>query len=81
MMDKKTYHDLKRNIKSMCRKNVLKLCDDMELNDEERNFLMYFYDGKTRVEVCMSLSISITYYRTRMKNIFEKIYDYKNTLI
>lgn len=81
MLDKKTYLNLKKTIKCMCRKNVLKLCDDMELNKEERDLLMYFYDGKTRIQTCIELSISETYYKNHMKILFTKINDYKNTLI
>ena len=80
MIDKNTYLQLKREIKYLCRASVIKLADDMELNTEERNLLMSFYEGKTRTRVCYDMSISTTYYREHMKMLFSKIYDYKNTL-
>lgn len=80
MLEKKTYLGLKRDIKSLCRKNVVTMCDDMELNDEERNLLMYFYDGKSKVQTCMDLCIGSTTYSVHMRLLFEKIYNYKKTL-
>ena len=79
MLDKKTYLDLKKEVKCLCRKNIIILCDEMGLNEEERQLLMYFYDGKTKVQTCMDLCISPTYYHNHMKILFTKINDYKNT--
>lgn len=81
MIDKQTYLSLKREIKCLCRVNVLKLCDDMQLNTEERELLLSFYDGKTRTRVCYDMSISEVYYKTHMKMLFSKIYNYKNTCL
>lgn len=80
MLDKKTYLNLKKEIRCLCRKNVITLCDDMELNEEERNLLMYFYDGKTKIQTCMELGFGTTYYSEHLRLLFEKINDYKNTL-
>lgn len=80
MLEKKKYLFLKKEIRCMCRKNVTKLCDDMELNDEERDLLLYFYDGKSKVQTCIDLCVSATYYNNHMKTLFSKINDYKNTL-
>lgn len=80
MIDKKIYHDLKKVIKCLCRKNVIKLCDEVELNNEERKLLMSFYDGNSRTTTCIDLGISETYYNKHLKIILSKIYDYKNTL-
>lgn len=79
MIDKNTYLQLKREIKYLCRANVIKLADDMELNTEDKELLLAFYDGKSRTRVCYDMSISTTYYREHMKTLFSKIYDYKNT--
>ena len=79
MIDKEKYLALKREIKCLCRANVIKLCDDMELNTEDKELLLAFYDGKTRTRVCYDMSISTTYYRDHMRLLFSKIYDYKNT--
>ena len=80
MIDKETYLNLKKEIKSICRQNVIKLCDDMELTKEERTLLMRFYDDDSRLSTCMKLSISEFYYTRHLKMIFNKINDYKNTL-
>ena len=80
MIDKKIYHDLKKVIKCLCRRNVIKICDEVELNDEERDLLMSFYEDDSRTTTCMKLSISETYYNKHLKMILNKIYDYKNTL-
>ena len=80
MIDKKIYHDLKKEIKSLCRKNVVKLCDDVELNKKERELLLSFYDEDSRTATCIDLGISETYYNKHLKIILSKIYDYKNTL-
>ena len=80
MIDKKTYLDLKKEVRSMCRVNVIKLCDDIQLNTNERKLLLSFYDDDSRTATCMKLSISEYYYKTHLKMIFTKINDYKNTL-
>ena len=80
MIDKNTYLNLKKEIKCLCRKNVLALCDEMDLSDEERDLLLYFYDGKSRSRTCIDLCMSSTYYSEHMKILFSKINDYKNTL-
>lgn len=80
MIDKNTYLNLKREIKCLCRKNVLELCDNMNLNQEERNLLLNFYDNKSRVQGSMEVGMSLDTYTTHMKLLFTKIYNYKNTL-
>lgn len=79
MIDKVTYLQLKREIKCLCRANVVKLADDMELNAEDKELLLAFHNGDTRTKVCYDMSISTEYYRNHMKLLFSKIYDYKNT--
>lgn len=79
MLDKKSYLSLKKEIRFLCRKNVVALCDNMELNEEERVLLMNFYDGKSEIETCMELSVSHKYYLSHMRMLFAKINDYKNT--
>lgn len=80
MINKKDYLSLKKEIRCMCRKNVLKLCDDMELTDTERKILIDFYDNETLVSTCIDLNISNHTYNTKIKILFSKIKDYKNTL-
>ncbi len=80
MIERNDYFNLKREIKNMSYNNVLKLCENMMLNTEEKKLLVYFYDGKTKVQTCMDFHIGSTTYTTRMKQLFTKIYNYKNTL-
>ena len=80
MIDKNTYLSLKREIKHLCRKNIIELCDNMELNQEERQLLINFYDNKSRIQTCMEMGMSQDTYTTHMKLLFTKIYNYKNTL-
>jgi len=79
MIDKVTYLQLKKEIKCLCRASVVKLANDMELNTEDKELLLSFYDGDTRIKVCLDMGISTEYYRTHMRLLFSKIYDYKNT--
>ena len=79
MIDKSTYLNLKREIRCYCRKNVMKLCDDMELTDIERILLLDFYNNELVVHTCMKLCISEKTHSKYMRILFSKIYDYKNT--
>ena len=80
MIDKNTYLNLKTEIKHLCRKNIIELCDNMELNQEERQLLINFYDNKSRIQTCMEMGMSQDTYTTHMKLLFTKIHNYKNTL-
>lgn len=80
MLDTKSYLNLKKEIKYMCRKNVIALCENMQLNDYEKDLLMHFYDGKSKVCTCMDLCIGSDTYSKHMKILFNKINDYKKTL-
>ena len=80
MIDKKTYLNLKKEIRCLSYNNILKLCDDMQLNDEERTLLLAFYDKKKYIQVCMEQNIGKNTYTNHMKILFTKIYNYKNTL-
>lgn len=79
MIDKSTYHVLKRQIRCFCRSNVEELCKNMELTEYEINLLMNYYDKISRVQTCMDMGISTTTYSNDMKILFSKIYNYKNT--
>ena len=79
MLDKKSYLDMKKYLKCLCRKNALQLCEDMQLTEYERDLLLSLCDNKSRIQTSMNLSISIGKYTTDMKNLMNKIYNYKNT--
>lgn len=80
MINKKLYLQLKRDIRCLCRPNLLKLCDEVELNDFERSLLIELYENKTAVDVCMRYNLNKNSYTAYMKKILTKIYNYKNTL-
>ena len=80
MIDRKTYLNLKREIKDTPRVFVVKLCEDMMLNTEEKTLLMNMYDNKSVIQTCMELSFSEFTYNYKMKKLFTKINNYKNTL-
>lgn len=80
MLDKNEYLQMKRDIKCLCRKNLIKLCDDMELNELERTMLIDFYDSQMIQYTCIKLCITAPTYNKYMKTLFCKIKDYKNTL-
>ena len=80
MIDKETYLNLKKEIKCLSYNNVLNLCKDMNLDTEEKQLLLDFYNKKTMVQVCMEHGMSYNTYTNHMKVLFSKIYNYKNTL-
>ena len=80
MIDRETYFNLKLEIKYLSYNNVIKLCENMNLNTEEKTLLLNFYENKTRVSTCMEMGISEDVYTNNMKKLFTKIYNYKNTL-
>lgn len=79
MLEKSIYHAMKKEIKSLCRSHVLQLCSDLQLNDYEKQLLLDFYDGKSRIETSMNLNINVTKYTLDLEQVFTKLYDYKNT--
>lgn len=80
MIDKETYLNLKREIKYLSYNNIIKLCEDMNLNTEEKMLLLNFYENKTRISTCMEMGMSEDTYTNHMKVLFTKINNYKNTL-
>ena len=79
MINKKLYLQLKRDIKCLCRPNLLKLVDEVGLNDFERSLLIELYEDKTSIDVCIRYNLNKNTYTDCMKKILSKIYDYKNT--
>ncbi len=80
MIDRQTYFNLKREIKLFSYNNIVRLCDEMNLEQNERDLLLDFYKDKTQTQVCMERGMCPTTYSKRMKMLFTKIYNYKNTL-
>lgn len=79
MIDKKTYLEMKRYIKCISRKNIVDICDEIELTQFERNLLLRFYDGDMVQAISMDLCISPSTFTKYLKKILSKIYHYKNT--
>lgn len=80
MLDKKTYHQTKKNLRCLCRDNLIKLCEEVKLNDYEKDLLLYFYEKKTVVDICMKLHICSDTYTKDMKMIIAKIIDYNKNI-
>lgn len=80
MIDRNSYINLKHEIRYMAKPDVLKLCDDMMLDNEERTLLINFYDNRMVISTCMELSFGTTTYNKKIKALFTKIHNYKNTL-
>lgn len=81
MINKQEYLDTKREIKCLCRPNILKIANNMELSEYEKELLINMYDGKTKVQTCMEKNISASKYNDDMKILINKIYNYKNTYL
>lgn len=79
MINKKLYLQLKRDIKCLCRPNLLKLADEVGLNDFKKSLLIELYEDKTSIDVCIRYNLNKNTYTDCMKKILSKIYDYKNT--
>lgn len=80
MIERNEYFNLKREIKTLSYNNILKLYEEMQLDDEERKLLDNFYRNKSRVQTCMEIGMSFDTYTKHMKLLFTKINNYKNTL-
>lgn len=78
-MNKENYHKIKRQIKCLCKSNFLNLCNEVGLNDYEKDLLLSYYNGKTQVQTCIDMNISLNTYTNHLRIIINKIYDYKNT--
>lgn len=79
MIDKKTYLQMKKDLKCLCRRDLSELCDEMELNDFEKKLLLKFYNGDKVPKICMDLCISQGMFTIYLKTVFSKIHHYKNT--
>lgn len=80
MIERNEYFNLKKEIRILSYNNILKLCEEMGLDEEERILLINFYRNKSRVQTCMEIGMSFDTYTKHMKLLFSKINNYKNTL-
>lgn len=76
MLTKGQYHDLKKELKSRCRPNIVTLCEELELDEYESSLLMAFYSGMSRVETGFKLNIRESKYTKDLKIVLNKIADY-----
>ena len=76
MLSKGQYHDLKKDLKSRCRPNIISLCKELELDDYESSLLIGFYSGMSRVDARFKLNICESKYTKDLKIILNKVADY-----
>ena len=80
MIDKETYFNLKSEIRLTPYTSIIKLCEEMNLDDEEQRLLLDFYKGKKVIQICMESAMCPNTFTYRLKKLLTKIYNYKNTL-
>lgn len=75
-MSKVEFHAMKRNIRELSKPQVLKICDELMLDDYEKSLLLSFYDNDSVVKTCMDNYISQNTYTNHLKIILKKIHNY-----
>lgn len=75
-LTKQDFIKIKHQIKSMCLPNLLKLCNEVGLNEYETNLLTCINQDMSRVAISFKLGCSEWKISTDMRKIFTKIMDY-----
>ena len=57
MIKRKDYFDIKHSIKSMCRDNVIDLCNNVGLNEYETKLMLHINKDSTRVYTAMDVGV------------------------
>lgn len=76
LLTKQDFIKIKHQIKSMCLPNLLKLCNEVGLNEYETNLLICINQDMSRVAISFKLGCSEWKISTDMRKIFTKIMDY-----
>lgn len=76
MIKRKDYFEIKHNIKSMCRDNVLELCEAVGLNEYETKLIMHVNRDSTRVSTAMDMGTCTSKISKDLRKIMTKIDDY-----
>lgn len=76
MLTKQEFLQIKRKIKSICLPSLLKLCNNVGLNEYEINLLKCINQDMSRVAISFKLGCSEWKISTDMRKIFTKIMDY-----
>lgn len=76
MLVKNEYHELKHELKNLCKPSIVSLCNDLDFDDYEKSLLMSFYNGMSRIEAGFKLHICESKYTKDLKTVFSKISDY-----
>lgn len=76
MIKRKDYFEIKRNIKSMCRDNVIDLCNNVGLNEYETKLIMHINRDSTRVYTAMNMGICQSKVSKDLRKIMTKIDDH-----
>lgn len=76
MIKRKDYFEIKHNIKSMCRDNVLELCEAVGLNEYETKLMVHMNKDSTRVHTSIDMGTCTSKISKDNKKVITKIYDY-----
>ena len=76
MKKRKDYFDIKHSIKSMCRDNVIDLCNNVGLNEYETKLIMHINRDSTRVYTAMDMGICQSKVSKDLRKIMTKIDDH-----
>lgn len=76
MIKRKDYFEIKHNIKTMCRDNVLDLCNKVGLNEYETKLVLHINQDSTRVHTSLDMSVCQSKVSKDLRKIMTKINDY-----
>lgn len=76
MIKRTDYFDIKHNIKSMCKDNVLDLCKNVGLNEYETKLLLHINRDSTRVSMAMDMGTCTSKISKDLRKIMTKIDDH-----
>lgn len=76
MIKRKDYFDIKHNIKSMCRDNVVDLCNNVGLNEYETKLLLHINRDSTRVYTSMDMGVCQSKVSKDLRKVMTKVDDY-----
>lgn len=75
-MKRKDYFETKRYIKSLCKGNILELCDDVGLNNYETKLIIHINKDSTRIQTALDVGVCESKISKDNKKIMTKIFDH-----
>lgn len=76
MIKRTEYFNIKHSIRSMCRDNVLDLCENVGLSEYETKLILHMNKDSTRVCIAMDLGVCESKVSKDNKKVITKINDY-----